>query len=845
MTQYAPLESLTRRECEILALLEQNMSDRDIAERLFIASTTVKWFNRQIFKKLDVKNRQEAVERAKSMGLLVSIEASTKFRQNLPAPLTPFIGRMKEVSEVWQWLAHPHARLITILAPGGMGKTRLAVEVATLMLDYYADGVCFVPLAGITSPDVFISTVIDTLGLQFPADGRSPKQQLFDSLQRKQLLLVMDNFEHILESALQLTEMLIAAPQVKILVTSRESLNITGEIVYPLTGLSTDNSGETVDKLNDAEQLFVVCAQRANPHFAVTDLQSIKRICSMVQAMPLAIELAAAWAGILSAAEIAAEVQRSADFLQTSMANVPARLRSVRVVFEASWARLQDDTQGVFRRLSVFRGGCTLEAAQSVTGTSIATLKLLVDRALLWRNPKTERYEIHELLRQYAEQQLEEAGETEQIRKAHQDYYAMRAEKLGAWLLSDKQVDALALLDADEENIREAFIQALQHATPQSIEPFTNLWNYFDLRSRWADGDKLFTAACDALEPHDSLALAKLFTGRAVFYERQRLWQQEYQVAQRGYEMTLRLGESALRDLPLAMITYGDALRDIGRTDEAVSIHRQALSVAQAVDFPLMIGTLLFHLGHDDALKGRREAAKAKVTESYRIAVALNNVWGICFCLEFLGIWAIQDGELDQAERLFNEMLDHARPAHFDFAVDLALTGLSGVARERGDWQTTYHLNLEVLQTRSDIAPGDQILMALVNLAESAFVLNMLVEAGFHISEAAARLRQWSPAESVVRTIMPETFVRLLVRAAELKMHMNDFAQAVVALSHARVYLPDCDYDAPSMKRIDNLLPQLTKQCQLLLEPQVFQAANARGNALSFENAIHELFLFD
>jgi predicted ATPase/DNA-binding CsgD family transcriptional regulator len=837
-------EPLTQREYEILTLLEQNLSDHDIAARLFIASTTVKWFNRQIFRKLDVKSRQEAVDRARSLGLLASVEATTDFRQNLPAQLTPFIGRTREVSEVWQWLGHPDVRLVTILAPGGMGKTRLAVEIATLLLDYYADGVYFVPFAGITAPDLFISTIIDTLGFQFPADGRTPKQQLFDALRRKQLLLIMDNLEQILESALQVTQILTAAPQVKILVTSRERLNMTGEVVYPLAGLSTDASDGTFDKLNDAERLFVVCAQRANPHFTPKDLQSIQQLCATVQGMPLAIELAAAWSGILSTAEITAQVSHSVDFLQTSMPNVPERLRSVRIVFETAWARLSDETRQVFRRLSVFRGGCTLEAAQVVTGARIDTLKLLVDRALLWRNPNSERYEIHELLRQYAEQQLSATGEIAQTKHSHQEYYTQLAKTLGEGLLADRQIEALALLDADEKNIWDAFTEAIHHATPQALEPFADLWNYLDLRSRWAEGDKLFLAACNALEPGDSLALAKLLIGRAVFYERLRLWDAELEVATRGYAMTRRLGEAARRALPLAMITYADALRDNGRIDEALLIYNEALPIAETVDSPFFVATLLYHLGYYDALHDRREAAKAKVSKSYRIAVALNNVWGACFCLSFLGIIALQDGELDQAERLFTEAVDRARPVHFGYLLDRVLSGLSSVARERGDWQTTYRISLEILQTRLDVAPGDQILMVLVDLAEAALVLNIRDKACLHISEAAKLLREWIPAAMVVRTIMPETFVRLLVRAAELQTRTGDFPQAVVFLSHAETYLQQCDYYAPSMKRIERLRLQLIDQCRTRLDPQVYQAPAARGSTLSFEDAVHELSLF-
>ncbi len=836
-------EPLTRREREILTLLAQNLSDREIADRLFIAQTTVKWFNRQIFKKLGVDNRQQAVQSAASMGLIQSEEALSSPNHNLPAQLTPFIGRADELSDVCRWLNQPHTRLVTILAPGGMGKTRLALEAARLLLDDFADGVYFVPLAGLTSSDPFISTVIDALRLQYPANGRTPKQQLFDALRRKQLLIVLDNFEHLLDSAPLVADLLAAAPYVKVLVTSRERLNITGEVVYPLTGLTVADSGGELGAENDAGKLFVVCAQRANPHFTPGDRHYIGRVCHLVQGMPLAIELAAAWAGTLSAADIAAEVERSADFLQTTMPDVPDRLRSVRVVFEAAWARLTGDAQQAFRRLSVFRGGCSREAAQTVTGATITSLALLVDRALLWRNPHSERYEVHELLRQYAEQELNAAGETERTRQAHQQYYAKLAEIWGAGLLADQQLQGLTMLDADAENIREALIHATKRATPEAIEPFTDLWNYYDLRSRWADGDKLFRAACDALEPNDSLALAKLLIGRAVFYERLRLWEREYQVARRGYEMTIRLGTVARRALPLAMITYGDALRDLDRWQEAVPIYREGLALAREIGFPAMIFILTYHLAYDAAVNGRWEEAQAGMTEAYLGAAKLNNRWGMCFCLQYLAEIAAREGELDKAERLNNEILALARPIHFHYAVDFALTGLSGVARERGDWQTVYRLNRETLRLRYDTAPHDQILMVLANLAQAAFMLNDLDEVRHRIGEAFMLLREWTVAEQVVRQMQPETFVQLLCAAAGLLIGASDYTRAVALLRYAEDTLTRCDPNAQSIRQITRPLKELLDKCRAALSLDTFAFAAEQGKALTFDQVLGELSL--
>jgi predicted ATPase/DNA-binding CsgD family transcriptional regulator len=842
--QHSVFEPLTRREREILILLGKNLSDREIADCLFVAPTTVKWFNRQIFKKLGVENRQEAIQRATSLGILVSAEVSEfKFTRNLPAQLMPFIGRVKELSDLRHSLQHPNTRLITILAPGGMGKTRLAVQVATAVMDNYADGVCFAPLAGLTSSDPFISTVIEALGLQFAADGRSSKQQLFDALRRKQLLFVLDNFEHLIDSAPLVTEMLIAAPQVKVLTTSRERLNISAEIVYPLTGLALDDSNSTLNEDHDAGQLFALCAQRANLHFIASDVQSITRVCKLVQGMPLAIELAAAWAGTLSPAEIATEVERSADFLRTTMRDAPERLRSVRVVFEAAWARLTDDARQAFRRLSVFRGGFTLEAALTVTGKNAASLAILVDRALLWRNSRTDRYEIHELLRQYAEQQLDLAVEADLVRQKHHQYFAKQAAKWGAEMLADKQLEGMISIDADEENIREALTYATICAAPDMIEPFADLWNYYDMRSRWEDGDKFFLAACDALEPHDSLALAKLLTGRAVFYERLRLWEQEYEVAKRGYEMTLRLGVDARHTLPLAMITYADSLRDLGRQQEALTIYHEAMPIAQEVNLPLMVATLTFHLALNAEFEGRREVAKATMTEAYRMARKLKNHWGTCFILFFLARIAANEDRLDEAEQLSNQILEIARPIRFNLAVDFALSILSLIASERGDWQSAYQLSLESLQIRSHTAPGDQILIVLSNLAEAALMLNDNGKVRQHIDEALVLLREWGVAERVVLDSIPNVFIRVLCSAGELLFRTGHTQQAVLLFSQAENILGQCNLDDISLKRAIHRLPELLDRCRVKMTQDAFNNVVAHGKTLNFAQLLDEIAL--
>ena len=515
-------EPLSQRERDILALLAQNLSDREIADRLVLAYTTVKWYNRQIFSKLSVESRQQAVERATSLGLLVPARPSgVPSIRNFPALLTPFVGRVGELEDLNHLLTHPNTRFVTILAPGGMGKTRLALTAAEATARHFADGVTFVPLAAIASVEVLMTTIADALGLQLFPDSRTLKQRIIDYLRDKHILLVLDNFEHLLEGGSLISDSLASAAHLKVLVTSRERLNLEGETVYTLGGLSYPERTDDENLLDcGAARLFIECARRANSHFVAQDEPSIVRVCQLVQGMPLALEMAAAWIGMLSPEEIAEEITRSADFLRTTMRNFPDRLRSVRAVFEATWKRMTDDERKGFRRLSIFRGGCTREAAQVVAGTDLNVLAGLVDKALLWHRPESGRYEVHELLRQYAAQQLEVAGETEATRAAHRDYFGKVAHQWGKALKTPRQLLALDVLDADLDNLREAFRRAIETGTPEVLEPFADLWYFYEIRTRYVEGEKLFGAAVDILDGQDSIALARHLLGHALMYER-------------------------------------------------------------------------------------------------------------------------------------------------------------------------------------------------------------------------------------------------------------------------------------------------------------------------------------
>ncbi len=678
---FAPL---SERERNILALLAEDLSDREIAARLVLAYTTVKWYNRQIFNKLGVQSRQQAVDQALALGLIEASKPLRAVRDHLPAPLTPFVGRVSELDDLARLLSHPHTRFVTLLAPGGMGKTRLALAAAQTLREQFADGIHFVPCAPLTSEDQLLPTIAEVIECQFYADGRAPKQQLLDFLRNQQMLLLLDNLEHLPQAAVLIADILQAAPQVKVMSTSRERLKSEGETLYRLTGLPYPESGGGEHVLDyGAVQLFVECARRANSRFVAQDQASIVRICQLVQGMPLAVELAAAWSALLTPSEIAGEITRSADFLVTTQRHIPERLHSVRAVFEGTWRWLTDEERQVFRRLSVFRGGCTRDAAQVVTGADLSTLAGLVDKALLWHQTDSGRYEIHEMLRQYAAEQLEAAGEAEVAQNAHRDYFGRLAQERGRALKTPKQLRALEALEADYENIHMAFARAIESQNPGIIEPFTDLWYFYEIRSRHVEGKTAFGAAIEALHGQESLALGKLLAGQSLFMGRMHEWEQSRRYAQMSCDILRGVG--AEHATPMPMMQLGDAVGRLGDLELQATIWREALDVARRYDDLWAVSILLYLLGVSEHRHRHVDEARSLFSQSSALMAKLGNAWGLGFTFRDLGHIAYEAEDYEAANRWFAQGLANARKAGNLMNMGSGFEGLRMTALAKGD----------------------------------------------------------------------------------------------------------------------------------------------------------------
>src|SRR5512135_1763447 len=397
-------------------------------------------------------------------------------KTNLPVIPTPLIGRGREVAELSQLLRDPQCRLLTLVGPGGIGKTRLAIETASNLQDAFADGVHFVPLASANSARFIVPAIADSVGFAFHhASHADPKTQLFDYLKEKQALLLADNLEQLLtEPDIELlAELLAHAPRVKLLVTSRESLGLQDEWVFEVQGLPVPESIDAeASAQNTSVELFLQRARRAYVGYNATpeDYPAIVRICQLVDGNPLGLELAAAWVRTLSCDEIAQEIERGMDFLSVSARDLPARHRSMRAVFDHSWKLLSEEEQGVLLRLSVFQGGFRREAAEVVAEATLSVLSTLVTKSLI-RRSGAGRYDLHELIRQFAAEQFAERPEEQTATQArHGGYYLTFFSQADGRLRSSAQRETLAELTAEMDNFRSAWDWAVTHGEFTLIE---------------------------------------------------------------------------------------------------------------------------------------------------------------------------------------------------------------------------------------------------------------------------------------------------------------------------------------------------------------------------------------
>ncbi|MBI1881734.1 MAG: hypothetical protein HYR94_26450, partial [Chloroflexi bacterium] len=439
-----------------------------------------------------------------------SVEPDVLPPNNLRAATTSFVGRQVEQAQIAGLLARPDCRLLTITGPGGMGKTRLAQRVAFDQLKPntpFRDGIYFVPLGSVrpmpgangSGSNPVVLAIGAAMGLQFTG-STSPQTQLLSALRAKTLLLVLDNFEHLLNHVGLVIELLAQAPGLKVIVTSRQGLNLFEEWIFDLWGLVYPEADALGLETFDSVQLFAQRAQRVSSGFDLAvELPHVLQICRLLEGMPLGIELAASWVRTLSCRAIVYEIEHNRDCLATKTHSVPERQTSLRAVFNYSWGFLSEEEQAVYKKLSVFAGGFTLEAALQVAGATVQTLANLVAHSLV-RQEAAGRYSLHGRLCEYAlEKLMDDPAEHEMTRDRLCTFFANYIQQRDL----DKQRDFKeSLIDRDVEinNIRLAWTWAVEQGRAQGLlKIHVGLGEFYELSGRYREGLALFQQAAARL----------------------------------------------------------------------------------------------------------------------------------------------------------------------------------------------------------------------------------------------------------------------------------------------------------------------------------------------------------
>ena len=588
-------------------------------------------------------------------------------RRNLPTQPTPFIGREAELAEVARLMEDPDVRLLTILSIGGMGKTRLALEYAARHADDYTHGAVFVSLAPLHTSEEIIPALGTALGINFNSSSEL-RRQLLEYLADKHLLLVLDNYEHLLESAGLASEITSAAPQVKILATSRERLSLQVEQLFHLEGMDFPDWETPQDALEyGAVRLFLQSARRVQPGFdlAEADLKYVARICKTLQGMPLGILLAAAWVEMMTPEEIAAETSQGLDFLESDSRDLPDRQRSLRSVFEYSWNLLSASERAAFKGLAVFRGGFTRQAAQEIGQVSLRDLMALVNRSLLHRTPSG-RYELHELLRQYANEKLTQGADGgRELRDRHATFYMAFTAQFLAGMGSAQQGAWWEKMGREHKNVRAAWEWAIERRrfdwlaeAAYGLSWFCN--SFLDYQSGW----QLFHLAVERLQdtaaPQERQSLARLMSLEAFFHPDD---DATTGLLKNCLALLAEL-ESAGLDVRLErawlMFVRGEVQANLDRRAACDDLE-QSLALFKELgrtwESTHPLNRMSQHL-HD---LGRLDEARRCAEESLAICEALPDRIGNIFALYRLGQVAWVQGRLEEAEGLMRQAFDLAQ----------------------------------------------------------------------------------------------------------------------------------------------------------------------------------------
>jgi predicted ATPase/class 3 adenylate cyclase len=640
---------------------------------------------------------------------------------NLPTRLTSFVGREAELAQALELLEG--TRLLTLTGPGGTGKTRLGLQIAAAAAAGFADGVWFVPLAPISDPDLVVSTILKALGVQQIAGQRS-QDRLLDHLRERELLLVLDNFEQLLDAAPMVARILQDAPGVKVLVTSRAPLRVYGEQELPVPPLSVPDPDHlpALDTLPEYEAvaLFVQRAGAVRPGFSITSANApaVAAICARLDGLPLAIELAAARVKLLSPEAILQRLEGRLSLLGGGPRDLPTRQQTLRDAIGWSYDLLDSAARRLFNRLSVFVGGCTLEHAEAVCAADGALgidvldgLAHLVDQSLLNQSEVAgePRFWMLATIREYAVEQLEASGEAADIRRRHADVFFALAQEAAPMLTGPDSKAWLDRIEAELDNLRAVEEWALQACDAQlALSLPSTVWRFFHMRGYLEEGRAVFDAAL-ALPGADNLT-----TDRAQGLEvagNLAYWNGDMLEAERLYRASLevyeRIGDRAGIARSLYNLSFPVEFSH-DRVEEAADLLARSLPMYEELGDRLGAAWVQWNWGYVSAMQGDITLARTQLQEALGAFREFGDQFGIGWGCHSLGQVELVDGHADVAAPLFVEALQIFHAAGDHSGLVLLLDDFAVLAGVRGDWERAacLHAAASVLRKRSGADAG-------------------------------------------------------------------------------------------------------------------------------------------
>jgi predicted ATPase/DNA-binding SARP family transcriptional activator len=806
-------------------------------------------------------------------------------RHNLPRQPTAFVGREDELDQVARRLANPDCRLLTVVGPGGMGKSRLAIQAGEEHLPAFSDGVWFVALASLGSADLLPWAIMEALDAP-RSGGQDPQTQLLNYLRERHLLLILDSFEHLPEGTPLVTEIVRAAAGIKMLVTSRERLNLRGEWLFPLRGMDVPEGevaiqvggeGDVIEQAfavvekYSAVELFLQCAQQVQPELSLGSAgpASVVHICRLVEGMPLAIELAASWVRMIDCEEIAREIEEGLDFLTTRLRDVPQRHRSMRAVFDHSWELLSAEERSVLRKLSVFRGGFRREAAEAVairpgqSPASLLTLAALVDRSWVRRSPSG-RYEMHELVRQYCGRLLDEVqtvaeqGEGQRVRDLHSDYYATLLHEREATL---QQRETLEEVMEEVGNVRAAWDWALERGHPDTIYKCTVAFYTMYNGRGWLHEavqvlDKTAASLREQLRaterrPGDPvleggwMALSRVLQMHSEFSRRMGSVEQAIVLAEESVASAGRAPPSVRQreQYAYSMGTLASTLHNVGEYYRADELYRQAYAQLREVGPRWLVAILAFGVGLNASRLGEWAEAESFLEQAAAIYADTPHTFGAAY-LRPLSFVLCAKGDYERAEQLAREFwqssqaLGSRNPA--------ALMALGGVATALGRYELAGQHYQEGLAIAEETGDLNSEVTSLNGLATVALALGQYAEAKqlFDRSLAAAT-EGWQSLVALIglgntNSALGETQQarQLLCQALEEAVEtgsMPEAMDALVGLAYlsAREEEPErADFRGPSASSVEPLSRAAELLALALHHPTTTQMTKDRARDL-------------